>query len=87
MFTIPHQSMTSESARNSGAHCHYVKFASNECPRGRLAEAVINLRIGVLVRLAPGELFLELSWKRRECARQGSVTRDCLTLSAFWLCV
>lgn len=74
MFTITHKNITSESARCSHAYCHYVKFVSNECPCGRLEGAVIDLRIGVLVRLARGELFLELSWKRRECARQGCVT-------------
>lgn len=44
--------MTSQSPRSTHAHYHYVKFVSNECPRGRLAEAVIDLRTGVLVPLA-----------------------------------
>lgn len=52
MFTITHKNVTSWSARTSDAHCHDVKFASNECPRGNPAEAVISLRIGVLRRPA-----------------------------------
>lgn len=55
--------MTPQSAHSSHAHYHDVKFVSNECPCGRLAEAVIDLRIGVLVRRARGELFLDLRWK------------------------
>lgn len=63
MFTAPQKNMTSGAAHSSHAHYHCVKFVSNECPCGRLEEAVIHLRIGVLVRLARGELFLELRWK------------------------
>lgn len=55
-------------------HAAVVTFVSNECPHGRLAAAVIDLLIGLLlILLAQGELFQEFSGRDGNVPDKGAV--------------